>query len=62
MPAFSFEKISLPARRAPIVPQPKPTTKARRGAILQMIDRFLQPRAKNDAREAQSRGAQQRSD
>jgi hypothetical protein len=42
MPAFTFEKISPPARRAPTAsPAKKP-----RGLISQMIDRFAERRAR----------------
>ena len=59
MPAFSFEKISPPVRRAPVIPQPKPSAKARRGAILRMIDRFVETRIKRASREDEG-GAPQR--
>jgi hypothetical protein len=43
MPAFTFEKISPPARRAPTAsPAKKP-----RGLISQMIDRFAARRARH---------------
>ncbi|MDF0493306.1 hypothetical protein [Bradyrhizobium yuanmingense] len=42
MPAFTFEKISPPARRAPTATAPKKP----RGLISQMIDRFAERRAK----------------
>ncbi|MDA9498327.1 hypothetical protein ACNJYD_31555 [Bradyrhizobium sp. DASA03005] len=42
MPAFTFEKISPPARRAPTTPTPKKP----RGLISQMIDRFAERRAR----------------
>lgn len=41
MPAFTFEKISPPARRAPTATPKKP-----RGLISQMIDRFAERRAR----------------
>jgi len=42
MPAFTFEKISPPARRAPAAATPKKP----RGLINQMIDRFAERRAR----------------
>jgi hypothetical protein len=42
MPAFTFEKISPPARRAPAATTPKKP----RGLISQMIDRIAERRAK----------------
>ncbi|GAA0005817.1 MULTISPECIES: hypothetical protein [Bradyrhizobium] len=42
MPAFTFEKISPPARRAPATTTPKKP----RGLISQMIDRFAERRAR----------------
>ncbi|TWA98479.1 hypothetical protein [Bradyrhizobium stylosanthis] len=42
MPAFTFEKISPPARRAPAAATPKKP----RGLISQMIDRFAERRAR----------------
>jgi hypothetical protein len=42
MPAFTFEKISPPVRRAPAAPTPKKS----RGLISQMIDRFAERRAR----------------
>ncbi len=59
MPAFSFEKISPPVRRAPVVPQPKPNAKKRRGVILRIVDRFVETRIKRAAREDEA-GAPQR--
>lgn len=44
MPAFTFEKISPPARRA----QAATTPKKPRGLISQMIDRFAERRAKRN--------------
>ncbi len=58
MPAFSFEKISPPVRRAPVIPQPKKP----RGIIVQMIGRLFEGRIKRGAREEQSDGGQQPSD
>jgi hypothetical protein len=48
MPAFTFEKISPPARRAPAATTPKKP----RGIISQMIDRFAERRAKRVLRAA----------
>ena len=42
MPAFTFEKISPPVRRAPVATTPKKP----RGLISQMIDRVAERRAK----------------
>lgn len=42
MPAFTFEKISPPVRRAPAATPPKKP----RGLISQMIDRFAERRAR----------------
>ncbi|EJN15407.1 hypothetical protein PMI42_01013 [Bradyrhizobium sp. YR681] len=42
MPAFTFEKISPPVRRAPAATTPKKP----RGLISQMIDRFAERRAR----------------
>ncbi|WGD54479.1 hypothetical protein QA641_11530 [Bradyrhizobium sp. CB1650] len=42
MPAFTFEKISPPVRRAPAATTPKKP----RGVISQMIDRFAARRAR----------------
>ena len=42
MPAFMFEKISPPAHRAPAATTPKKP----RGLISQMIDRFVERRAR----------------
>ena len=42
MPAFTFEKITPPGRRAPTAATPKKP----RGLISQMIDRFAERRAR----------------
>jgi len=42
MPAFTFEKISPPVRRAPAAATPKKP----RGLISQVIDRFAERRAR----------------
>ncbi|RXT44323.1 hypothetical protein [Bradyrhizobium betae] len=42
MPAFTFEKISPPTRRAPAATTPKKP----RGLISQIIDRFAERRAR----------------
>jgi hypothetical protein len=52
MPAFTFEKISPPARRAPAATTPKKP----RGIISQMIDRFAERRAKRVLRAAARAG------
>ncbi|QAU45518.1 hypothetical protein [Bradyrhizobium guangzhouense] len=46
MPAFTFEKISPPVRRAPAATTPKKP----RGLISQMIDRFAERRARRLSR------------
>ncbi|OKO68034.1 hypothetical protein [Bradyrhizobium sp. AS23.2] len=46
MPAFSFEKISPPVRRAPAASTPKKP----RGLISQMIDRLAERRARRALR------------
>lgn len=46
MPAFTFEKISPPARRTPAAAPPKKP----RGLISQMIDRFAERRARRALR------------
>jgi hypothetical protein len=46
MPAFTFEKISPPALRAPVATTPKKP----RGLISQMIDRFAERRARRALR------------
>ncbi|MET4069388.1 hypothetical protein ABID58_004188 [Bradyrhizobium sp. S3.2.6] len=47
MPAFTFEKISPPVRRAPAATTPKKP----RGLISQMIDRVAERRAKRALRD-----------
>ena len=47
MPAFTFEKISPPARGGPIPPI---ANKKQRGVIVQMLDRFVEARAKRSKR------------
>ncbi len=47
MPAFTFEKISPPVRRTTI----PPAAKEQRGVISQVIDRFVETRAKRSPRE-----------
>jgi hypothetical protein len=42
MPAFTFEKISPPVHRGPVAPPDK----KQRGVIVQMLDRFVEARAK----------------
>ena len=48
MPAFTFEKISPPARRGPIPPV---ANKKPRGVIVQMLDRFVEARVKRTSEE-----------
>jgi len=43
MPVFTFEKISPPADRGPILPV---ANKKQRGVIVQMLDRFAEARIK----------------
>ena len=43
MPVFTFEKISPPADRGPILPV---ANKKQRGVIVQMLDRFAEARVK----------------
>ena len=50
MPAFMFEKISPPERRAPIAPV---ANKKQRGVIVQMLDRFAEARVKRAKQEKQ---------
>ena len=52
MPAFTFEKISPPARRATAAPA---ANKKQRGMIVQMLDRLVEARAKRSSRKAKSR-------
>jgi hypothetical protein len=42
MPVFTFEKISPPVRRGPL----PPIAKKQRGVIVQILDRFVEARAK----------------
>jgi hypothetical protein len=49
MPAFTFEKISPPARRGSL--PPTTTTKKQRGVIVKVLDRFVGVRAKRSATE-----------
>ena len=46
MPAFTFEKISPPARRGPI----PSIEKKQRGVIVQILDRFVEARVKRAKR------------
>ena len=52
MPAFSFEKISPPVRRAASAPV---ANKKQRGVIVQMLDRLVEARAKRALRKRASR-------
>jgi hypothetical protein len=47
MPSFTFEKISLPTRRAPV----PAIEKKQRGVIAQLLDRFVEARVKRALRE-----------
>jgi hypothetical protein len=46
MPAFTFEKIMPPARHS----SPSPTPEKQRGLIVQILDRFVEARAKKSLR------------
>lgn len=46
MPAFTFEKISPPAKRTPAPGEPK----KQRGVVVQMLDRLVEARAKRKLR------------
>jgi hypothetical protein len=48
MPAFTFEKISPPARRGPIPPV---ANKKQRGVIVQILDRFVEARVRRSSKE-----------
>ena len=48
MPVFTFEKISPPADRGPILPV---ANKKQRGVIVQMLDRFAEARVKRKLKE-----------
>jgi hypothetical protein len=52
MPAFSFEKISPPARRVASAPV---ANKKQRGMIVQMLDRLVEARAKRFLRKSARR-------
>ena len=52
MPAFTFEKISPPAPRGPIPPVAGASVvRKQRGAIVQMLDRFVEARVRRTLRE-----------
>ena len=53
MPAFSFEKISPPVRGGSLAPA---DTK-QRGVIVQILDRFVEARARRSLRVQQGAGA-----
>ena len=46
MPAFTFEKISPPVRHNP----PSPAPQKPRGIIIQILDRFVEARARKSLR------------
>ena len=48
MPVFTFEKISPPADRGPVLPV---ANKKQRGVIVQMLDRFAEARVRRTLRE-----------
>jgi hypothetical protein len=54
MPAFSFEKISPPARRGQQPSSPSPSPEKQRGIIHQIVDRFAEARARRGADKARS--------
>ncbi|WP_426436186.1 hypothetical protein [Bradyrhizobium genosp. P] len=47
MPAFTFEKISPPARGGPI----PPIEQKQRGVIVQMLDRFVEARVRRSLKQ-----------
>ena len=51
MPAFTFEKISPPVRRAPVATTPKKP----RGLISQMMDRVAERRARRALRDERAK-------
>ena len=51
MPAFTFEKISPPARGGSITPVSTKQPQRHRGIIVQMLDRFVEARVKRTLRE-----------
>ena len=53
MPAFSFEKISPPARRVPVAATS--VVKKQPGVIVAMLDRFVEARVKRASRESKTR-------
>ena len=57
MPVFTFEKISPPVRRGPIAP----VVKKQRGVIIQILDRFVEARAKRTLRGERASSAASRS-
>ena len=48
MPVFTFEKISPPADRGPILPV---ANKKQRGVIVQILDRFAEARVRRTLKE-----------
>ena len=53
MPAFSFEKISPPAPRAPVAAPS--VIKKQPGVIVQMLDRFVEARVRRSLRDKKIR-------
>jgi hypothetical protein len=55
MPAFTFEKISPPAKRGSVAPIAKNPSKKQslkqRGLIVQILDRFVEARARKSLRQ-----------
>jgi hypothetical protein len=58
VPAFSFEKISLSPRRGPIAP----IMTKQRGLIVQMLDRFVEARAKRTLKQERGVTTRRRQD
>jgi hypothetical protein len=55
MPAFTFEKISPPTKRGSVAPiaknQSKKQSPNQRGLIVQILDRFVEARARKSLRQ-----------
>jgi hypothetical protein len=65
MPAFTFEKITPPARSGALAPLADNTiakhavVRKQRGLIVQILDRFVEARVKRSLREERSQVARQ---
>ena len=57
MPAFTFEKLSPPARRAPNAPV---VDQKRRGVILSMLDRLAEARGKRSSQKERPTSARKK--